>query len=166
MTLAKRIAVVIAAPVLLAGIMLAGSAGLTKASAPKLMLPYTVHFNARATYKVLSNSFEFQTFSCSVSGAMGATETCSLAGSGSGHVTVPSKFKATLSLTGASVDHVTMYLSGGTSTCLLGPANATTSMGMRFDKARVVLDSTVTSGRTVYMRGTIKIAEDVAACLG
>jgi hypothetical protein len=130
------------------------------------LLPYTVQFNARATYKLFSNSFNFKTFSCTVSGKMGAAEPCSITGSGSGRVSTPSTFKANLSLTGTSVDHVTMNLAGGTSTCLFGPATVGAATGRAFDKARVALLSSVSSGSTVYMRGTIKIALDVAACLG
>jgi hypothetical protein len=165
MKLSKRIITMAGAPVVLAGIMLVGSAAASPAVKPAATptIPYTVTFTADVTTG--NSSFAIDSTSCTLTGNNGKTQPCFLGGAG----TLGPPESGSLSITdtkGDAFGPISLNLTQETATCADGTAVVITKNGPVTEPAKVELHNTViqTASNMFIVKGTIKIGPNVNSC--
>jgi hypothetical protein len=159
MKLAKRIITVVAAPALLAGIMLAGSASAkpTVASGPKL--PFSIAFTVTAT--VGTTTASVTSTSCTLTAAGGTTHTCFLAGAASLGVDEPDT--GNFAVTGTGFGPVTVSLTQESSSCGDGTGLVIQPSGPDPVLAKANI-SKITGTGPYTLKGTLKVGPNVVGC--
>jgi hypothetical protein len=157
MKLAKRIITVVAAPALLAGIMLAGSASARPAVAKGPKLPFSIAFTVTAT--VGTTTAAVTSTSCVMTAGGGARFTCFLAGAAS----LGDPDTGNFAVTGSGFGPVTVSLTQESDNCADGTGLVIQPSGPDpvLAKANV---SKITGTGPYTLRGTLKVGPDVVGC--
>ena len=162
MKLAKRIIAVVGAPALLAGFVLAGSAGATPAlAAPKL--PYTVTFTATAI--VGTSKATVTSTSCTLKAGGGNNHSCFLAGSAMIGGDQPAT--GNFAITGdGTFGPVSLSLTQASSNCADGTALVILPKGPETVNAKGTITNNVTQTgpNTFTIHGTVKVGPNVTGC--